>query len=57
MSYTLTTEEVRNAFSLMDDDAATQENFRNFDSWLFEVKQDAWDEGYKAGMSNATDTD
>jgi hypothetical protein len=28
-----------------------------FDRWLFHVKQDAWDEGYKAGMGDATDTD
>jgi hypothetical protein len=36
--YTPTTEEVRNAFSLMQDDASTQENYRNFDRWLAEVK-------------------
>ena len=52
MSYTLMTEEVRNAFSLMDDDAATQENFRNFDRWLDEIKQEAWERGYDAGNSD-----
>lgn len=32
--YKLTTDEVREAFSLMDDDAATEENYTNFDYWL-----------------------
>ncbi len=45
LPYTPTTEEVRNAFSLMEDDLATEENFQNFDSWLAEVKAQAWEEG------------
>jgi hypothetical protein len=51
--YPLTTEEVRNAFSLMEDDAATQENFQNFDHWLAEVRAQAWEEGYAAGDADA----
>jgi hypothetical protein len=48
--YTLTTEEVRNAFSLMEDDAATQENFQNFDRWLESILQKTQiADGVKAG--------
>lgn len=50
MGYTPTTEEVRNAFSLMEDDLATEENFQNFDRWLAEVKAQAWEEGYSTGL-------
>ena len=49
MGYTPTTEEVRNAFSLMEDDLATEENFQNFDRWLAEVKAQAWEEGCRWG--------
>lgn len=38
--YTATTEEVRNAFSLMEDDASTQENLQNFDRWLESTLQE-----------------
>jgi hypothetical protein len=60
--YMLTTEEVRNAFSLMEDDAATQENFQNFDRWLEStlheaqiadgVKAVTWDEGLQGIYPN-----
>jgi hypothetical protein len=60
--YILTTEEVRNAFSLMEDDAATQENFQNFDRWLEStlqktqiadgVKAAAWDKGLQGTYPN-----
>lgn len=33
-NYILTTEEVRDAFSTMEDDEATKDNLKNFDFWL-----------------------
>ncbi len=48
--YTPTTEEVRDAYeSTWLSDTMTGRD-AEFDRWLFEMQEDAWDRGYQAGV-------
>lgn len=46
--YTPTTEEVRADYCLLADVSRPRQ--LQFDRWLFEMQEDAWDRGYQAGV-------
>jgi len=50
--YTPTTEMVKSLYEIGKIKAYDSYDLAEFDRWLFEMQEDAWDRGYEAGLTD-----